>query len=99
MIRDGKDAALLTLAMSEYATKPAVLENEVIRWPITTPFPQPWMRFAAWNFQEIQRIITVEDGSVMGGMARRCLSSWPITDTGAGTRLGVPDHFIEQVRC
>ena len=48
-------------------------------------------------FSKFTRIITVEDGSVMGGMGSAVLEF--MADHGYSakvTRLGVPDQFIEQ---
>lgn len=101
MIRDGKDAAILTLGhVGNFAVEAcAALENagrSVAHYDLRflKPLDEKMLHEV---FRKFSKIITVEDGSVMGGMGSAVLEF--MADHGYAARvqrLGVPDRFIEQ---
>lgn len=101
MIRDGKDAAIVTLGhVGNYAVEAcALLENagfSVAHYDLRFLKPLDEKMFHE-IFSKFNKIITVEDGSVMGGMGSTVLEF--MADHGYMAkvqRLGVPDLFVEQ---
>jgi 1-deoxy-D-xylulose-5-phosphate synthase len=101
MIRNGKHAAIITLGhVGNYAvTACASLEKsgyEVAHFDLRflKPLDEDLLHEVFSNFD---KIVTVEDGSVMGGMGSAVLEF--MSDHGYSAkvkRLGVPDQFIEQ---
>ncbi len=101
MIRDGRDAAIITLGhVGNYAVEACnALEKSgysVAHYDLRflKPLDEPLMHEV---FGKYQNIITVEDGSLMGGMGTAVLEF--MADHGYNgrvARLGIPDHFIEQ---
>ena len=101
MIRDGKDIAVISLGhVGNYAVEAcAILEkagHSVAHFDLRflKPLDQPMLHEV---FRKFTMIITVEDGSVMGGMGSAILEF--MSDNGYSAqvqRLGVPDLFIEQ---
>lgn len=92
-LRDGKDVAIITLGpIGNEALKTegaAVYDLRFLK-----PLDEDLLREVAENFD---KIITVEDGTIAGGMGSAVLE-W-MNDHGYHpqiTRLGVPDEFIEQ---
>ena len=101
MIRDGRDAAIITLGhVGNYAVEAcAALEKtgrSVAHYDLR--FLKPLDAALLHEiFGKFKKIVTVEDGSVMGGMGSAVLEF--MADHGYATRvsrLGIPDHFIEQ---
>jgi 1-deoxy-D-xylulose-5-phosphate synthase len=101
MIRDGRDAVIITLGhVGNYAVEAcAALEktgHSVAHFDLRflKPLDEDGMHEI---FRRFKIIVTVEDGSVMGGMGSAILEF--MADHGYTAqivRLGVPDHFIEQ---
>jgi 1-deoxy-D-xylulose-5-phosphate synthase len=101
MIRNGRHAAIITLGhVGNYAvTACASLEKsgyEVAHFDLRflKPLDEDLLHEV---FSSFDKIVTVEDGSVMGGMGSAVLEF--MSDHGYSAkiqRLGVPDHFIEQ---
>ena len=101
MIRDGRDAAFITLGhVGNFAVEATeVLEREGFSFAhYDLRFLKPLDELLLHEiFRKFKRIITVEDGSVMGGMGSAILEF--MADHGYMARvirLGIPDHFIEQ---
>jgi 1-deoxy-D-xylulose-5-phosphate synthase len=101
MVRDGKDAAIITLGhVGNYAVEACkTLEKDGFSAAhFNLRFLKPMDETMLHQvFSKFTRIITVEDGSVMGGMGSAVLEF--MADHGYSakvTRLGVPDQFIEQ---
>jgi len=101
MVRDGRDAAIITLGhVGNYAVEAcAAVEaagHSVALYDLR--FLKPLDEALLHEiFGRFKKIITVEDGSVMGGMGSAVLEF--MADHGYSARvirLGVPDHFIEQ---
>jgi len=101
MIRDGRDAAIVTLGhVGNYAVEAcAALEtagHSVAHYDLR--FMKPLDEAMLHEiFRKFNTIVTVEDGSVMGGMGSAMLEF--MADHGYASRvcrLGIPDHFIEQ---
>jgi len=101
MIRDGEDAAIITLGhVGNYAVE-ACAELERVGYSIAhynlrflKPLDEEMLHEI---FGKFKKIITVEDGSIMGGMGSAVLEF--MADHGYSAqvkRLGVPDLFIEQ---
>jgi 1-deoxy-D-xylulose-5-phosphate synthase len=101
MIRDGRDAAIITLGpVGNYAVEACkVLEQagySVAHYDLRflKPLDESLLHVLLRKFN---KIITVEDGSVMGGMGSAVLEFMACHGYSAQVcRLGVPDHFIEQ---
>ena len=101
MIRDGRDAAIITLGhVGNYAVDACVaLEKagfSVAHYDLRFLKPLD-EKLLHEIFSKFRKIITVEDGSVMGGMGSAMLEF--MADHGYASkvqRLGIPDHFIEQ---
>jgi 1-deoxy-D-xylulose-5-phosphate synthase len=101
MVRDGEDLAILTLGhVGNYAIDAcSALEKEgysVAHYNLRflKPLDEEMLHHI---FSRFSRIITVEDGAVMGGMGSAVLEF--MADHGYSAtvkRLGVPDLFIEQ---
>jgi len=101
MIRNGKDAAIITLGhVGNYAVEACdTLEKEdhsVAHYDLRflKPLDEELLHGI---FSKFNIIITVEDGSVMGGMGSAILEF--MADHGYTSkvqRLGIPDLFIEQ---
>ena len=100
-IRDGNDAAILTLGhVGNYAVE-ACTTLETAGWSVAhydlrflKPLDEEMLHAV---FCKFSKVITVEDGSVMGGMGSAVLEF--MADHGYAskvTRLGIPDHFVEQ---
>ncbi|MFZ4522178.1 MAG: 1-deoxy-D-xylulose-5-phosphate synthase [Bacteroidales bacterium] len=101
MIREGNDAAIITLGhVGNYAIDACkTLENSgysVAHYDLR--FLKPLDEALLLEiFGKFSKIITVEDGSVMGGMGSAVLEF--MSDHGYAAnvqRLGIPDQFIEQ---
>ena len=101
MIRDGKDAAIITLGhVGNYAVE-ACNARELAGYSVAhydLRFLKPMDEGLLHEiFSKFSRIVTVEDGSVMGGMGSAVLEF--MSDHGYAAkvhRLGIPDLFIEQ---
>jgi len=101
MIREGKDVAIITLGhVGNYAVEAcAALEKagySAAHYDIRflKPLDEDMLQGI---FKKFQKVITVEDGSVMGGMGSVVLEFMADHDYSAKVqRLGIPDHFIEQ---
>ncbi|MEI7726175.1 MAG: 1-deoxy-D-xylulose-5-phosphate synthase [Bacteroidota bacterium] len=101
MIRDGKHLAIITLGhVGNYAVEACeALEkagHSVAHYDLRFLKPLDEEMLHA-IFSKFDKIITVEDGSVMGGMGSAILEF--MADHGYGAklqRMGVPDLFIEQ---
>ena len=101
MIRDGEDAAIITLGhVGNYAAE-ACVELKKVGYSIAhynLRFLKPLDGEMLHEiFGKFKKIITVEDGSIMGGMGSAVLEF--MADHGYSAqvkRLGVPDFFIEQ---
>jgi 1-deoxy-D-xylulose-5-phosphate synthase len=101
MIRDGKDAAIITLGhVGNYAVESCdALEKKghsIAHYDLRflKPLDEEMLHMI---FRKFDKIITVEDGSVMGGMGSAILEF--MADHGYPAkvqRLGVPDIFVEQ---
>ena len=101
IVRDGKDAAIITLGhVGNYAVEAcAELEkagHSVAHYDLRflKPLDEEMLHKI---FRQFKKIITVEDGSVMGGMGSAILEF--MADHGYTAkvqRLGIPDRFIEQ---
>jgi 1-deoxy-D-xylulose-5-phosphate synthase len=101
MIRDGRDAAIITLGhVGNYAVDACgLLEESGLSFAhydlrFLKPLDEEMLHEI---FRRFTKIITVEDGSVMGGMGSAVLEF--MSDHGYHAnvkRLGVPDMFIEQ---
>lgn len=101
MIRDGKDAAIITLGhVGNHAVEACnALEKtgySVAHYDLRflKPLDESLMHEV---FGKHKNIVTVEDGSLMGGMGTAVLEF--MADHGYNCkviRLGIPDHFIEQ---
>jgi 1-deoxy-D-xylulose-5-phosphate synthase len=101
MIRDGKDAAIITLGhVGNYAVEACnALEKagySIAHYDLRflKPLDESLMQEV---FGKHKNIITVEDGALMGGMGTAILEF--MADHGYNCRvirLGIPDHFIEQ---
>ena len=101
LISEGSDIAILSIGHIGNTVILAVSElaKETIR-------PAHWdMRFVKPLDEELlhqvfgrfKKIITVEDGTIVGGLGSAVLEFMADHSyTAAVTRLGVPDHFIEQ---
>jgi 1-deoxy-D-xylulose-5-phosphate synthase len=99
-VRDGKDVAILSLGHAGNLVTEAIstLEKENIS-------PAHYdMRFAKpideallhEVFSKYKKIITVEDGTIVGGMGSAVLEFMADNNYSANVvRLGMPDHFIE----
>lgn len=99
-IKDGKDVAILSLGHPGNLVTEAIslLEKENIS-------PAHYdMRFAKpideallhEVFSEYKKVITVEDGTIVGGMGSAVLEFMADHNYNANVvRLGIPDHFIE----
>jgi 1-deoxy-D-xylulose-5-phosphate synthase len=101
MIRDGKDAAIITLGhVGNYAVEAcAELEAQglsVAHYDLRFLKPLD-NQMLHQVFSRFRKIITVEDGSVIGGMGSAVLEFMSDHNYSATVcRLGVPDLFIEQ---
>ncbi len=101
MIRDGKDAAIITLGhVGNYAVEAcAELEKKghsVAHYDLRYLKPLD-TELLHRVFTKFNKVITVEDGSVMGGMGSAVLEF--MADHGYSAtvvRLGIPDRFVEQ---
>ena len=101
MIRDGKHLAIITLGhVGNYAVEACeALEkagHSVAHYDLRFLKPLDEEMLHA-IFSKFDKIITVEDGAVMGGMGSAILEF--MADHGYGAklqRMGVPDLFIEQ---
>ena len=101
IVRDGKDAAIITLGhVGNYVVEAcAELEkagHSVAHYDLRflKPLDEEMLHKI---FSQFKKIITVEDGSVMGGMGSAILEF--MADHGYTAkvqRLGIPDQFIEQ---
>ncbi|MCX6304990.1 MAG: 1-deoxy-D-xylulose-5-phosphate synthase [Bacteroidetes bacterium] len=101
MIRDGKDAAIITLGhMGNYAIEACnALEKSghsvaIYDLRFLKPLDEELLHGI---FGKFNKIITVEDGAIMGGMGSAVLEF--MADHGYAAkvrRLGIPDLFIEQ---
>ena len=101
MIRDGKDAAIITLGhVGNYAVEAcnALEESGYSVAHYDLRFLKPLDALLMHKvFGKHKNIVTVEDGALMGGMGTAVLEF--MADHGYNcriTRLGIPDHFIEQ---
>jgi 1-deoxy-D-xylulose-5-phosphate synthase len=99
--RDGKDLALVTIGHVGNSAKAAceVLEKEGISVAhYNLRFLKPIDNDLLHEiFKRFSRIITVEDGTIIGGLGSALLEF--MSDQGYNAkikRLGIPDHFIEQ---
>jgi 1-deoxy-D-xylulose-5-phosphate synthase len=101
MIRDGRDAAIITLGhVGNYAVE-ACTELDKSGYSVAhydlrflKPLDEEMLHRI---FGKFNKIITVEDGSVMGGMGSAILEFMANHGYGAKVRcLGIPDLFIEQ---
>lgn len=101
MIRDGKDAAIITLGhVGNYAVEACnALEKagySIAHYDLRflKPLDESLMQEV---FGKHKKIVTVEDGALMGGMGTAILEFMADHGyTGRVIRLGIPDHFIEQ---
>ncbi len=101
MVRDGNDGAIITLGhVGNFALEACrLLENSGISLAhydlrFLKPLDAEMLHSV---FSRFKKIITVEDGSVMGGMGSAVLEF--MADHGYSAevrRLGIPDQFIEQ---
>jgi len=100
-IRDGKELALVTIghAGNSALTASEMLEKEGIsvahyNMRFLKPIDNDLLHEI---FKKFSRIITVEDGTIIGGLGSALLEF--MSDHGYHSnikRLGIPDHFIEQ---
>ena len=101
MIRDGRDAAIITLGhVGNFAVEAcAALEksgHHVAHFDLRflKPLDEEMLHHI---FSKFNKIITVEDGSVMGGMGSALLEFMVNHGYPAKVRrMGIPDLFIEQ---
>jgi len=101
MVRDGKDAAIITLGhVGNYAVEACTKLDEsgysVAHFDLRflKPLDEEMLHRI---FGKFNKIITVEDGSVMGGMGSAILEFMANHAYTAKVRcLGIPDLFIEQ---
>ena len=101
MIRDGRDAAIITLGhVGNFAVEAcAALEksgHHVAHFDLRflKPLDEEMLHHI---FSKFNKIITVEDGSVMGGMGSAVLEFMANHGYSAKVlRMGIPDLFIEQ---
>ncbi len=101
MIREGKEVAILTIGhIGNQAEKACtVLENDGIKpahydLRFLKPLDEELLHGV---FRQFQKIITVEDGTIVGGLGSAVLEF--MADHGYQAkirRLGIPDRFIEQ---
>ena len=101
MIRDGKDIAIITLGhVGNYAVaacadlEKAGISAAHIDLRYLKPMDGEMLRLL---FKKFNKIVTVEDGSIMGGMGSAVLEF--MADHGYSAevrRLGIPDLFVEQ---
>ena len=101
MIREGTEAAIITVGhVGNYAVEAChALDTEghsVAHYDLrfVKPLDEEMLHQV---FRKFKKIITVEDGSVMGGMGSAVLEF--MADHGYAAevkRLGVPDMFVEQ---
>jgi 1-deoxy-D-xylulose-5-phosphate synthase len=100
-IRDGKDLALVTIGHIGNSAKTAseILEKEGISVAhYNMRFLKPLDNDLLHEiFKKFSRIITVEDGTIIGGLGSALLEFMSDHSYHARIkRLGIPDHFIEQ---
>ncbi len=101
MIRDGRDAAILTLGhVGNYALEAcnrlsgSGIEAAHYDLRFLKPIDEPLLHEV---FRRFSRIVTVEDGAVAGGMGSAVLEF--MSDHGYSSnvrRLGIPDRYIQQ---
>lgn len=101
MIRDGKPAAIISIGnVGNDAVKACeMLEKEGIQVALfDMRFLKPIDESLLHDvFRKFDKIITLEDGTVMGGLGSAVVEF--MSDHGYNARiqrLGIPDHFIEQ---
>lgn len=100
-IKEGKDIAIITIGITgnfamEAATK---LENENIKASVyNMRFLKPIDENLLHEvFKSHDKVITVEDGTVVGGLGSAVIEFMADNDYKASVkRLGIPDQFIEQ---
>ena len=100
-IRDGKDIVLITIGhVGNFAIEACeILENEGIEvahfdMRFLKPIDEEILHKA---FKKFNKIITVEDGTIVGGLGSAVLEFMADHNYQAQVkRLGVPDHFVEQ---
>lgn len=100
IIKEGEDVAILTIGhIGNYAVKACeILENEGINaahydMRFVKPIDEEMLHEV---FQKFDKVITVEDGCLMGGMGSAVLEF--MTEHGYMTRvkrLGIPDRVVE----
>ncbi len=101
IIREGKDVAILSTGHPGNFVKEACIELDKqglhpahYHFPYVKPLDEELLPEIFKNFK---RIITVEDGTVLGGFGSAILEFMSEHGyTASVKRLGIPDKFIEQ---